>query len=104
MQREFMHWFMTVVVPILISVGSALGVARSNVAKLEHRLTKLEGENKFQSETIAEQNVRLSKHEEEQKTMFALIEQIKYLSDDVKEVRVDLKDINGKLQEVLYAH
>lgn len=103
-ERELMHWLMTVVLPIVISVGGVVAGLRSNIARSEHRITRLETENDYQAKTIAEQNIRLNKHDEEQKTMMAMIEQIKNLSDDVKEVRVDLKDINGKLQEVLHAH
>lgn len=103
-ERELMHWLMTVVLPIVISVGGVVAGLRSNIAKSEHRLTKIEAENAFQTKTIAEQNIRLNKHDEEQKTMMAMIEQIKNLSEDVKEVRTDLKKINEKLQEEHHAH
>lgn len=103
-ERELMHWLMTVVLPIVISVGGVVAGLRSNIAKSEHRLTKIEAENAFQAKTIAEQNIRLNKHDEEQKTMMAMIEQIKNLSEDVKEVKSDMKKINEKLQEEHHAH
>lgn len=103
-ERELMHWFMTVVLPIVISVGGAVAGLRSNIASSEHRITRIETENDYQTKTIAEQNIRLNKHDEEQKTMMAMIEQIKNLSEDVKEVRTDLKKINEKLQEEHHAH
>lgn len=103
-ERELMHWFMTVVLPIVISVGGVVAGLRSNIARSEHRITRLETENNYQAKTIAEQNIRLNKHDEEQKTMMAMIEQIKNLSEDVKEVKSDMKKINEKLQEEHHAH
>ena len=103
-ERELMHWLMTVVLPIVISVCGVATVLRSNIAMSEHRITRLETENDYQAKTIAEQNIRLNKHDEEQKTMMAMIEQIKNLSEDVKEVKSDMKKINEKLQEEHHAH
>ena len=74
-ERELMHWFMTVILPIVISVGGVVAGLRSNIAKSEHRLTKIEAENAFQAKTITEQNIRLNKHDEEQKTMMAMTPQ-----------------------------
>ena len=96
-EKELMHWLITVVFPVLVS-GSGFFIASKNqAASLEHRLTELEAINKYQERILTEHNQRLTKHEEEQKTMYEMVQQIKNLSEDVREFRLDLKEIKDKL-------
>lgn len=96
-EKELMHWLITVVFPVLVSGSGFYIASRNRAADLEHRLTELEAVNKYQEKTLTEQNQRLTKHEEEQKTMYEMVQQIKNLSEDVREFRADLKDIKDKL-------
>ena len=65
MEKEFMHWLMTVLLPIGIGVLGALTTTRQNANRLEHRLTTLEVINREQEKTIDNQNSRLNKHDAE---------------------------------------
>ena len=98
MEKEFMHWFVTVLFPIGIGVLGALMTTRQNANRLEHRLTTLEVINREQEKTIDNQNSRLNKHDEEQKTMREMIVHIKNLSEDMRDFKLDLKEIKEKIK------
>ena len=93
-----MNWFVTVLLPIGIGVLGALTTARQNSNRLEHRLTTLEVINREQEKTIDNQNSRLNKHDEEQKTMREMIVHIKNLSEDMRDFKLDLKEIKEKIK------
>lgn len=93
-----MHWLMTVLLPIGIGVLGALMTTRQNANRLEHRLTTLEVINREQEKTIDNQNSRLNKHDEEQKTMREMIVHIKNLSEDMRDFKADLKEIKEKIK------
>lgn len=71
---------------------------RQNANRLEHRLTTLEVINREQEKTIDNQNSRLNKHDEEQKTMREMIVHIKNLSEDMRDFKADLKEIKEKIK------
>lgn len=96
-EKELMHWLMTTVFPIALSVASFYIVIKNNTASLEHRLTELEAINKSQEKMIDMHASRLDKHDEEQKTMQGMIEQIKNLSENVGELKADLKEIKERI-------
>ena len=96
-EKEFMDWLMTIVLPIALSVASFYAVAKSSTSNLEHRLTELETISKSQEKIIDMHASRLDKHDEEQKTMQAMIEQVKNLSVNVGELKTDLKEIKERL-------
>lgn len=96
--KEFMHWFVTVLLPIGLGVLGTLTTTRQNANKLEHRLTTLEVVNSAQGKTIQNQNERLNKHDEEQKTMREMIVHIKNLSEDMRDFKADLKEIKEKIK------
>lgn len=98
MNKEFMHWFVTVLLPIGVGVLGALMTTRQNANWLEHRLTTLEVINREQEKTIDNQNSRLNKHDEEQKTMREMIVHIKNLSEDMRDFKLDLKEIKEKIK------
>ena len=93
-----MHWFVTVLLPIGVGVLGALMTTRQNANRLEHRLTTLEVINREQEKTIDNQNSRLNKHDEEQKTMREMIIHIKNLSEDMRDFKLDLKEIKEKIK------
>lgn len=96
-EKELMHWLMTTVFPIALSVSTLYISTKNNTANLEHRLTELEAINKSQEKTIDAHTSRLDKHDEEQKTMQGMIEQIKNLSENVGELKADLKEIKERI-------
>ena len=93
-----MHWFTTVLLPIGISVFASLTSAKQNASRLEHRLTTLEVINREQEKIIENQNDRLNKHDEEQKTMREMVVHIKNLSEDMRDFKADLKEIKDKIK------
>ena len=93
-----MYWFTTVLLPIGISVFASLTSAKQNASRLEHRLTTLEVINREQEKVIENQNDRLNKHDEEQKTMREMVVHIKNLSEDMRDFKVDLKEIKDKIK------
>jgi len=99
-EKELMHWLITVVFPVIITGASFYVASKNRTAELEHRLTELEVINRQQEKVIDSYGVRLDKHEEEQKTMREMVQQIRNLSEDVRDFRADLKEIKdtiGKL-------
>lgn len=92
-EKELMHWLVTVVFPILVSGSGFFVLSKNQASSLEHRLTELESKAHYQERTILEQNQRLTKHEDEQKTMYEMVQQIKNLSAYVGELRTDIKEI-----------
>ena len=99
-EKELMHWLITVVFPVMITGASFYVASKNRTADLEHRLTELEVINRQQEKVIDSYGVRLDKHEEEQKTMREMVQQIRNLSEDVRDFRSDLKEIKdtiGKL-------
>ena len=93
-----MQWFTTVLLPIGLSVLASLTSAKQNASRLEHRLTTLEVINREQEKVIENQNDRLNKHDEEQKTMREMVIHIKNLSEDMRDFKADLKEIKGKIK------
>ena len=99
-EKELMHWLITVVFPVMITGATFYIASKNRTAELEHRLTELEVINRQQEKVIDSYGVRLDKHEEEQKTMREMVQQIRNLSEDVRDFRADLKEITdtiGKL-------
>ena len=99
-EKELMHWLITVVCPVMITGATFYVASKNRTAELEHRLTELEVINRQQEKVIDRYGVRLDKHEEEQKTMREMVQQIRNLSEDVRDFRADLKEIKdtiGKL-------
>ena len=96
-EKELMHWLMTTVFPIALSTAGFYITAKNNTANLEHRLTELEAINKSQEKLLDMHSSRLDKHDEEQKMMLGMIEQIKNLSENVSELKADLKEIKERI-------
>ena len=93
-----MHWLVTVVLPIGISVFGLYIASSTRSASLEHRLTELEVMNKAQERMLDSHGIRLDKHEEEQRVMLSLVEQIRALTGDIGELKSDLKEVRNRLE------
>lgn len=93
-----MNWCATVLLPIGVGILATLTSAKQNASQLEHRLTTLEVINREQEKVIENQNDRLNKHDEEQKTMQAMVVHIKNLSEDMRDFKTDLKEIKDKIK------
>ena len=97
MEKEIAYWIMTTLLPIGISgFGFYLSVKKS-ATLLEHRLTKLEVSSYDLNRQLQSQSDRLDKHEESHKTLIAMVEQIRFMSEIISEVKEDLKEIKEKL-------
>lgn len=96
-EKELMHWLMTTVFPIVLSVSTLYITTKNSTTNLEHRLTELEAINKSQEKLLDMHSARLDKHDEEQKMMLGMIEQIKNLTENVSELKADLKEIKEKI-------
>ena len=92
-EKELIHWFFTVLFPVVVSGLGVYFINKNQSANLEHRLTELETASRYQRELLVEQNKRIGKHEEEQKTMYEMVQQIRTLSTYVGELRADIKEI-----------
>ena len=79
-EKELMHWFITVVIPIVISMGS-------------FRLTELEVSDKHNEKLMDSHTLRLDKYEEEQKIIRALVERMDYMNESLKSVKNDMDEI-----------
>ena len=97
-EKELMHWMMTVLFPVVISAAGFYSVIKTYTANLEHRLTELEAIERSQEKMLDMHTTRLDKHDEEQKMMLGMIEQIKNLSKNVAELKNDLKEIKDKFR------
>ncbi|AXQ79418.1 hypothetical protein DDV21_010180 [Streptococcus chenjunshii] len=96
-EKELMHWIMTVLFPVFISAAGFFSVTKAHTASLEHRLTELEAMERSQEKMIDMHTVRLDKHDEDHKMQLGMIEQIKNLSENVNELKSDLKEIKSRL-------
>ena len=97
MEKEFAYWIMTTLLPIGISgFGFYISVKRS-ATLLEHRLTKLEVSSYDLGRRLQSHSDRMDKHEESHKTLIAMVEQIRFMSESISEVKEDLKEIKEKL-------
>lgn len=92
-ERELMNWFITVVIPIIISLGSFYISSKNRAADLEHRLTELEVSDKHNEKLMDSHTLRLDKYEEEQKIIRALVERMDYMNESLKSVKTDMDEI-----------
>ena len=72
-------------------VSSILGMWSTLSAKMtrqENRITVLEKDNEFIKEFKTTATQRLNNHEEQNKALLVLSEQVKTLSEDVKELKI----------------
>ena len=91
-EKELMHWLITVVLPVGFTLIGFYTMNKSKAEYMEKRLTTMEVLIDMQSKVLDSHDIRLNKHEEEQKITMSLVEQIKNLSTDIGELKQDFKD------------
>lgn len=99
-EAHFMHWLVSVIVPVVISGAGFYFSSQARTSRLEHRLTKLEVVNYEQEKTIESHNRRLDKHEEEQKITLALVERIDHLNENMNGIKQDMMDIKKAVDKL----
>ena len=75
----------------VVFVSSVIGMWSTLSAKMtkqEKRMTVLEKDNEFLKEFKTTATQRLNNHEEQNKALLVLAEQVKTLSEDVKELKI----------------
>ena len=98
-EKELMHWFITVVIPIVISLGSFYISSKNRAADLEHRLTELEVSDKHNEKLMDSHTLRLDKYEEEQKIIRALVERMDYMNESLKSVKSDMDELKSLVRD-----
>lgn len=84
--EEFARWLFSVIGPLL----AVYSYIKSQTTKQENRITMLEQECLHINEGMAEARKRLDSHDEQNKALIALVEQVKGLSEDVKRIETKL--------------
>lgn len=87
--EEFLHWLFYVIGPLLATYS----YIKSQTTKQENRITMLEQEYVYFKESMAEARKRLDSHDEQNKVLIALIEQVRGLSEDIKRIE---KKLDGR--------
>ena len=79
-------------ISLLVGLVSAMlaiyGRFKTEILMQEKRMTVLEKDNEFLKEFKATATQRLNNHEEQNKALLVLAEQVKTLSEDVKELKI----------------
>ena len=79
-------------ISLLVGLVSAMlaiyGRFKTEILMQEKRMTVLEKDNEFLKEFKVTATQRLNNHEEQNKALLVLAEQVKTLSEDVKELKV----------------
>ncbi|MEQ3473448.1 DUF7365 family protein [Enterococcus cecorum] len=76
------RWLFSVIGPLL----AVYSYAKSQTTKQENRITMLEQEYVYFKESMAEARKRLDSHDEQNKALIALTEQVRGLSEDIKRI------------------
>lgn len=78
---------------VLLPVASLYLVNKTKIKEAEHRATVQEMEIKHLKQEVKQNATRLDGHDEQNRIMYTLIEQVKSLSSSVEEVKKDVKNI-----------
>ena len=84
--EEFARWLFSVIGPLL----AVYSYINNQTTKQENRITMLEQEYVYFKEGMAEARKRLDNHDEQNKALIALVEQVKGLGEDVKRIETKL--------------
>ncbi|CAI3298411.1 hypothetical protein CIRMBP1257_00537 [Enterococcus cecorum] len=85
----FVRWLLSVIGPLL----AVYSYSKSQTTKQENRITMLEQEYLYFKESMAEARKRLDSHDEQNKALIALTEQVRGLSEDIKRIE---KKLDGR--------
>lgn len=89
MKAEIIAWLLSTAIPVI-------GLYITNKTKIkesEHRQTVLEMQVHHLEEKVNHNAVRLDGHDEQNRIMFQLVEQVGTLTERVDELRADVKQI-----------
>ena len=87
--EEFARWLFSVIGPLL----AVYSYIKSQTTKQENRITMLEQECVYFKENMTEARKRLDSHDEQNKVLIALTEQVRGLSEDIKRIE---KKLDGR--------
>lgn len=90
---EFLVWLVGTAIPI---VGMYV-TNKGKIKEAEHRQTVLEMTVKHLAEKVEHNSRRLDEHEEQNRIMIKLVENVKTLTEQVGELRRDIKDIKKEV-------
>lgn len=82
MNIPFVEWLFSVIGPLL-AVYSFL---KAQTTKQENRITMLEQQSNFFKTQLERATKRIDNHDEQNKVLIALTEQVKALSDDIRRI------------------
>lgn len=84
----------------LFAVGALIGtivtiwnLISARIAAQEKRLTLMEAEIRFLRQQVESNISRLNDHEKQQQTLFALVQKVNSITEDLTEVKADLKQL-----------
>lgn len=98
-QPDLTHWLVTTIVPIVVPIIGVYFVSKQAISKLENRLTRLEATNDSQNKIIDEHSKRISQLSDEQKSIAAILVEIKNLNSGMSEIKADLKEIQKGIKQ-----
>lgn len=98
MKDTFGTWVIFTLFPILISGATFYISLKRSAIEQENRLTKIEAKAEHHEEELRSQSDRITRHEESQKTLISMVEQIKHLTENMGELRTDIREIMEKLR------
>lgn len=81
------------VVAYIIPVASLYFTNKARIKESEHRQTVLEMTVEHLSEKVEHNIARLDGHDEQNRAMFAMVEQVKHLTIMIEEVKKDVKSL-----------
>lgn len=84
---QLLIWLLGTVLP----VAGLYITLKTKTKEAEHRQTVLEMTVKYLSEKVSQNSLRLDHHEEQTKSLLILTEQMKSLTEDVKELKAMMK-------------
>ncbi|MCW6665394.1 hypothetical protein NHG32_06830 [Aerococcaceae bacterium NML191219] len=84
----------------LFAVGALIGtivtiwnLISARITAQEKRLTLMEAEIRFLRQQVESNISRLNDHEKQQQTLFALVQKVNSITEDLTEVKADLKQL-----------
>lgn len=87
----FTHEFIYQLIIFGITILGFYLNAAGKIKDQENRLTMIEATLSYISKQVESNISRLNDHEKQQQTMVALVQQVKNLSDDMSELKADMK-------------
>lgn len=77
----------------VLALGTFWNAVSAKIAAQEKRMTLIETENRYNRQQIDSNISRLNDHEKQQQTMIALVQKVNNITEDLTEVKADLKQL-----------